>query len=87
MLVKKLHCLLARPVFGVQPRIDNQADGAPDVALQAAIIAVGILVEANLLTEAFSCRAPNLPWYRPCYAYCLRNSGRPVSSCAMDICR
>jgi hypothetical protein len=69
MLVKKLHCLLARPVFGVQPRIDNQADGAPDVALQAAIIAVGILVEANLLTEAFTVERPTFLVCRVCILF------------------
>src|ERR1700760_1659356 len=39
-------------------RIDDQADGAPDVTFQAAVIAVRILVEANILAQLLGVETP-----------------------------
>ena len=40
--------------------IDHQADRAPDVAFQAAIVAVGILVETDILAQSLGVESPSL---------------------------
>ena len=52
--------LLAGPVLRVDAGVDDKTDGAPDIALQAAVIGVGILVEADILAEPFGVEPPAL---------------------------
>ena len=51
--------LLARPVLRMDAGIDHQAHRAPDIAFQPAIIAVGILVEPNILAQLLGVEPPS----------------------------
>src|SRR5690606_8424488 len=52
--------LFAGPALGVDPGIDHEAPGPPDLHGEAAEIRIGILVEAHILAEAFGIKAPAL---------------------------
>ena len=86
VVVEVIDHLLAGPVLGVDAGIDDEADGAHDVALEAAIVGVGVLVEAHILAQPLGVEPPALDRtpYSPAY---LRKVGRPSSSWAMEICR
>jgi hypothetical protein len=47
-------------VLRVDAGIDDQADRAPDVAFQAAVVVVGILVEADILAQPLGVEPPSL---------------------------
>src|SRR6185295_4998358 len=49
VVVEELHDLVARPVLRMHAGVDDEADGAQHLVLQAAVVAVGVLVEADLL--------------------------------------
>ena len=55
-----LHDLLARPLLRVQPGVDDEADGAQHLVLQAAVVVPRILIEADLLAEALGVERPSL---------------------------
>jgi len=40
-------------MFVVNAGVDDEADGAPHFVLQTSVVAEGILVEADVLAEAF----------------------------------
>ena len=44
----------------VDAGIDHQADRAPDIGFQAAIVVVGILVEADILAQPLGVESPSL---------------------------
>ena len=50
--------LLARPVLRVNAGIDDEADRAPHVGFEAAVVGVGVLVEADLLAEPLGVERP-----------------------------
>ena len=52
--------LVAGPMFRVDAGIDHQADGAPDIGFQAAIVVVGILVEPDVLAQPLGVESPSL---------------------------
>jgi len=56
--VEEIDHLLAGPVLGVHAGVYDQADGAPDAALKPAIVADGVLVEADLFAEALGVERP-----------------------------
>ena len=60
VLVEVLDHLVAGPALGVDAGIDHQADGAPDVGFQAAVVGVGVLVEANVLAQPLGVERPSL---------------------------
>ncbi len=53
-----IHHLLASPVLGVNSRIDDQPDRAPDIRLQSSVVAVRVLVEADILAQSFAVETP-----------------------------
>ncbi len=59
MLMEVVDHLLARPVLRMDASIDHQADRAPDVAFQAAVIAIRILVETNILAQLLRVEPPS----------------------------
>ena len=60
MVVEVIDHLLAAPALRVHAGIDDQPNGAPDVALQAAVVGVGVLVEAHLLAQPLGVQPPSL---------------------------
>ena len=60
VVVEVLDHLLAGPVLGVDAGVDHQADGAPDVGLQAAVVGVGVLVKADVLAQPLGVEPPAL---------------------------
>ena len=42
----------------VDASVDDEANGTPDVAFKAAVVRIGILVEADIFAEAFGVQSP-----------------------------
>src|SRR5271156_6080344 len=77
MLVEVVDHLLPGPVLRMDAGIDHQADRAPDVAFQAAVIAVRILVEADILAQLFGVETPPFGISRVPEVFTkLRNAGK-----------
>ena len=60
MVTEVLHDLVAGPAFRVQAGVDDEADRAEHLVVQAAVVAVGIVVETDLLAEALGVESPAL---------------------------
>ena len=58
--VEEIDHLLARPLLVVEAGIHHQPDGAQHLVLQMAVVAVGVLVEADLLAEPLGVERPAL---------------------------
>src|SRR5208337_3497951 len=58
MVVEKVNDLLARPMLGMEAGVDDEADGTQHIVLKVAVIAVGILVKSEFLTETFGIERP-----------------------------
>ncbi len=52
--------LLAGPAHVVKAGVDDEADGAEEFRVEAAVVADGVLVEADLLAELFRVKCPAL---------------------------
>ena len=50
-LAEEVDDLVAAPALGVDAGVDDQADGAEELAREPAVVADGVLVEADLLAE------------------------------------
>ncbi len=50
--------LLARPVLRMDAGVDDEADGAEDVAFEAAVIRVRVLIEADIFAELLGVESP-----------------------------
>ena len=50
--------LIARPALGVDAGVDDEADGAEEFGVEAAVVANGVLVEAHLFAELFGVECP-----------------------------
>ena len=58
VVVEVIDHLLAGPVLGVDAGVDDEADGAPDVVFEAAVVGVGVLIEADVFAEALGVKGP-----------------------------
>src|SRR5437868_9331750 len=56
--MEEIHHLLPGPVLLMHSSIDNKPDGSPHFVLQAAVIAVCVLIESNLFSEALRVERP-----------------------------
>src|ERR1035441_1251340 len=60
MIVKEVDHLLAGPVLGVNTCIDDETNRTPDVGFETTIVRVGVLIKANVFSEAFGVKTPAL---------------------------
>ncbi len=83
--MKVLHHLVAGPVVGVDAGVDDETDGAPDVAFQASVVGVGVLVEADIFAEALGVESPAFAIGRVVTVFA--EFGNAGQLRAMEICR
>ena len=58
VIVEVVDHLLARPVLRVNAGVDYEANGAPYVGLEPAVVGIGVLVEADIFAKTLGIESP-----------------------------